>query len=56
MWHPLQLTAAHLEERRLTAGRLLRSGRWSQAEIARRVGVSAAAVSHWARQLEGRRD
>jgi putative transposase len=52
-WHPRQLTAAQREERRLAAGRLLRAGRYSQAEIARQFGVSRAAVSHWARRLRG---
>jgi transposase len=51
-WHPTRLTAAQLEERRLAAGRLLRAGRLSQAEIARQVGVTPAAVCHWARQLQ----
>jgi transposase len=51
-WHPEHLTPAQLEARRLAAGRLLRAGRLSQAEIARAFGVSRAAVSHWRRQLE----
>jgi len=50
-WHPTRLTAAQLEERRLAAGRLLRAGRLSQAEIARQVGVTPAAVCQWARRL-----
>jgi putative transposase len=53
-WHPRRLTAVQLEERRLAAGRLLRTGRLSQAEIARRLGVSPAAVSHWAQWLRDR--
>jgi putative transposase len=40
-----------MEERRRFAAQLLRQKRWSQAEIARQVGVSRTAVSHWARQL-----
>ena len=51
MWRPRKLTPEQLEERRLAAGRLLRAGRLSQAEIARRLGVSPAAVSQWAKQL-----
>src|SRR5436309_2547469 len=51
MWRPRKLTPEQLEERRLEAGRLLRAGRLSQAEIARRLGVSRMAVSQWAEQL-----
>jgi transposase len=51
MWRPHKLTPEQLEERRMAAGRLLRAGRLSQAEIARRLGVSSAAVCQWAKQL-----
>lgn len=51
MWRPRKLTPEQLEERRLAAGRLLRAGRLSQAEIARRLGVSPAAGCQWAKQL-----
>jgi transposase len=51
MWRPHKLTPEQLEERRLVAGRLLRAGRLPQAEIARRLGVSSAAVCQWAKQL-----
>jgi transposase len=51
MWRPRKLTLEQIEERRLAAGRLLRAGRLSHAEIARRIGVSPAAVSPWAKQL-----
>jgi transposase len=51
MWRPRKLTPEQLEERRLEAGRLLRAGRLSQAEIARRLDVSRAAVSQWAKRL-----
>jgi transposase len=51
MWRPQKLTPEQLEERRIAAGRLLRAGRLSQAEIARQLGVSPAAVCLWARQL-----
>src|SRR6516165_10911430 len=54
MWQPRRLTPEQLEERRLEAGRLLRAGRLSQAEIARQLGVSRMAVSRWARQLRDR--
>ena len=53
MWRPRKLTPEQFEERRLAAGRLLRAGRLSQAEIARRLGVSPAAVCQWAKQLRG---
>jgi transposase len=51
MWRPHKLTPEQLEERRLVAGRLLRAGRLPQAEIARRLGVSSAAVCQCAKQL-----
>jgi transposase len=53
-WQPTRWTPAQLEERRLVAGRLLRAGRLTQAEIARRVGVSRAAVTQWKWCLEER--
>jgi transposase len=52
MWQPRRLTPEQLEERRLEAGRLLRAGRLSQAEIARQLGVSRTAVSRWAQRLQ----
>jgi transposase len=51
MWRPRKLTPEQLEERRLEAGRLLRAGRHTQAEIARRLDVSRTAVSQWAKRL-----
>ena len=51
MWRPRRLTPEQIEERRLVAGRLLRAGDLSQAEIARQLGVSPAAVCQWAKQL-----
>jgi transposase len=51
MWRPRKLTSEQLEERRLVAGRMLRAGRLTQAEIARRLGVSRSAVSQWAKRL-----
>jgi transposase len=52
IWRPRQLTRSQLEERRLEAGRLLQAGQLSHAAIARRMGVSRTAVSHWARHLQ----
>ncbi len=51
-WYPTRWTPTQLEERRVTAARLLRAGRLAQAEIARRVGVSRAALTKWKRCLE----
>ena len=50
-WQPTKLTRRQLEERRLAGGRLLKQGKLSQAQIARQLGVSRAAVSQWAQQL-----
>jgi transposase len=47
VWQPAQLTRGQMEERRLAAARLLRSGRLTQAQIAREVGVSRASVTRW---------
>jgi putative transposase len=52
-WTPAKLTRAQMEERRLEAARLLRQGRLSQSEIARRHGVTPAAVHKWRRRLDG---
>src|SRR5437773_804990 len=54
-WQPTHLTTTQKEERRLEAARLLRSGELSQAEIARRLGVSRMAVTKWKQQLRQRR-
>lgn len=51
-WTPTHLTRQQMEERRLNGARLLKAGKLSQAEIARQLGVSRAAVTHWAQQLE----
>jgi transposase len=50
-WQPTTWTPAQLEERRLAAARLLRAGRLTQAEIARRMGVSRASVTRWKARL-----
>ena len=52
MWQPKRWTAAQLEERRLAAARLLHAGKLSQAEIARQLGVSRAAVTSWKHRLQ----
>ena len=51
VWRPVHLTPKQMEERRLAAARLLRQGRFSQAEIARQLGVSRASVCRWAATL-----
>lgn len=51
IWKPSHLTRQQMEDRRLTGGRLLRQGKLSQSEIARQLGVTRMAVSHWAKHL-----
>ncbi|WP_375769314.1 winged helix-turn-helix domain-containing protein [Archangium gephyra] len=51
-WQPWKLTVEQLEERRKAAVRLLRSGRHSQGEVARRLGVSPSTVCEWSRKLK----
>jgi len=51
-WTPTKLTRAQMEERRLEAARLLRQGKLSLSEIARRLGVTPAAVHKWRRRLD----
>lgn len=51
-WNPTRLTREQMEERRLEGARLLRTGKQSQADIARQLGVSRMAVSQWAAQLQ----
>ncbi len=51
VWRPTHLTSKRMEERRLEAARLLRQGQLSQADIARRLGVSRASVCRWAATL-----
>jgi transposase len=51
VWRPTHLTSEQMEERRLAGATLLRQGRLSQAQIARRLGVSRASVCRWAATL-----
>src|SRR6188474_359411 len=51
-WYPKRLTPAQLEERRLAAARLFRTGELSQAALARQLGVTPAAVSQWRRMWQ----
>jgi transposase len=50
-WRPKKLTREQMAERRTEGVRLLEKGKKSQAEIARLLGVSEAAVSVWAKKL-----
>jgi transposase len=51
-WQPKQLTSVQLQERRLTAADLLQQGELSQAQIARHLNVSRAAVRKWNKRLQ----
>jgi transposase len=46
-WRPPHLTIGQREERRMAAAQLFRTGECSNAEIARHLGVSRAAVGKW---------
>jgi len=50
-WYPRQLTRAQLAERRREGFELLRRKRLSQKAIAKKLGVSKAAVSQWQKRL-----
>lgn len=50
-WKPSTYTRTQMEERRREGGRLIKAGKLSQAEIARRLGVSRMTVSEWARRV-----
>lgn len=52
MWQPSILTQTQLEERRLEGGRLLLEGQLTQAEIARRLGISRRTVCAWSKRLK----
>jgi transposase len=47
VWRPRHLTTGQCEERRIVAAQLFRTGEFSDAEIARHLGVSRAAVGKW---------
>jgi transposase len=51
-WYPKELTRAQLAERRQKGFELLRRRRLSQRAIAKKLGVSEAAVSQWHRVLK----
>ena len=51
-WKPSYLTREQMEERRLEGGRLLKAGKLTQAEIARKLSVSRTTVSDWAKKVE----
>jgi transposase len=50
-WIPKKLTREQMAERRAEGARLLEEGKVNQAEIARYLGVTGAAVSKWKRRL-----
>lgn len=50
IWKPKHLTREQMEERRREGVRLLKTGKWSQAAIARHLAVSRAAIHQWAQQ------
>jgi transposase len=56
-WRPSNLTRRQMEERRMKGVKLLRAGRMTQKEIAKRLGVSRVSGSNWKRHLkaEGRK-
>ncbi len=51
VWKPSTLTRKQMAERRRQGGQWLKHTTMSQAEIARRLGVSRTAVSRWAKQM-----
>ena len=50
-WQPKKLTREQMAERRAEGVRLLQAGEMSQAQIARHLGVTEAAVSKWKKTL-----
>ena len=51
-WIPTKLTREQMEERRLEGGRLLKEGKFSNAEIARQLGVTRGSVGAWAKAIK----
>jgi len=51
-WQPEKLTREQMAERRAEGIHLLEAGEMSQAQIARHLGVSEAAISKWKKVLE----
>jgi transposase len=51
-WRPKHHTREQMAERRAEGVRLLQAGEMTQAQIARYLGISEAAVSQWNRKLE----
>jgi transposase len=51
-WQPKHLTREQMAERRVEGVRLLQAGEMTQAQIARYLGISEAAISQWKRKLE----
>lgn len=52
VWQPKKLTREQMAERRAEGVRLLQDKQKSQAEIARELGITEAAVSRWKAKLE----
>jgi transposase len=50
-WQPKKLTREQMAERRTEGVQLLQDGEMTQAQIARELGVSEAAVSRWKKKL-----
>lgn len=50
-WQPKELTREQMAERRAEGVQLLQAGEMTQAQIARELGVSEAAVSRWKKKL-----
>jgi transposase len=51
-WQPKKLTREQMAERRAEGVSLLQAGELTQAQIARELGVTEAAVSRWKKKLE----
>jgi transposase len=51
-WQPKELTREQMAERRAEGVRMLQAREMSQAQIARKLGVSEATISKWKKVLE----